>query len=640
MAGQCGYMGKILKVDLSSGRITHMPTMDYSDNFLGGRGLAAKIYWDEVPPEVGALDADNRLVFATGPMGGVPMVSGSRWHIGSKSPLTDPGCYNYTHLGGSWGAQLKFAGYDALVVHGKSDKPVYILIEDDKVEIKDASALWGKTTIQAREILKAEFGNSLNVVAIGPAGENLVTFGSVLADKDAHGSGGFGAVMGSKNLKAIAVRGSGDLLIADPGRFQELVKYVCELVRDVTRTDTPRMDASVKLKKDACWGCIDGCLRSTYQASDGSTGKFFCASAVFYALRVKKWYGGWNEAQFWANRLCNEYGVDIFPIDTMMMWFTRCEKAGILTDENTGIPISKQGSLEFIDTLVKKIAFREGFGDILAQGTVRAAEIVGQGSKELISDYMIDTGHNTIFSPRMFIVTGLLYAMEPRQPMNQLSELQMAVMDWLKWVDNEEGSYVSTYVLRAIGKRFWGSEQAVYFADYEGKALAAKMIQDRQYAKECMVLCNYLFPITRVKHSEDHVGDPTVESKLLSAVTGNDVDEQGLYRIGERVFNLQRAILAREGHKGREADKLHDWNFDKPLTFELYDPPMLTPTEGEDLICKKGSALDREKFEQLKGEYYGLRGWDVTTGLQTKAKLSELGLEDISRDLEQRGLVV
>ncbi|GAF76323.1 unnamed protein product, partial [marine sediment metagenome] len=225
VTGQYGYAGEILRVDLSSGGVTRMPTVDYADRFLGGRGIAAKIYWDEVPPEVKAFDPENRLIFATGPLAGFTGVSGSRWQICGKSSLTTPEYFNYSNLGGNWGAQLKLAGYDALVIQGKSEKPVYILIQDETVEIRDASTLWGKSTVETREMLKQQLGSSVNIVATGPAGENMVTFASVLADKDASGSSGLGAVMGSKNLKAIAVRGSGKVMAANPQRYRELADY-------------------------------------------------------------------------------------------------------------------------------------------------------------------------------------------------------------------------------------------------------------------------------------------------------------------------------------------------------------------------------------------------------------------------------
>jgi aldehyde:ferredoxin oxidoreductase len=617
-----------------------MPTMDYADRFLGGRGIAAKLYWDEVPPEVKAFDPENRLIFAVGPLAGFKGVSGSRWQVCGKSSLTTPEYFNYSNLGGNWGAQLKLAGYDALVIQGKSENPVYVLIQDETVEIRDASTLWGKSTVETREMLKEQLGSSVNIVAIGPAGENMVTFASVLADKDASGSSGLGAVMGSKNLKAIAVRGSGKVKAANPQRYRELADYARELRTGFSMGITPGTDQGMKLKKDYCYGCTGGfCFRGTYKASNGKVGKYMCGSATFYILRARKYYGESNEVPFFANVICNEFGVDTHQMDVMMQWLSKCHRAGILTDENTGIPLSQQGSLEFIETLVRKIGLREGIGDVLAQGTIRAADAVGQGAKELLTDYITDSGHFALIDgPRMYISTGLLYATEPRQPMGQLNELGSLNL-WLMWVHKQEGAFVSNDVFRAIGRRFLGSEAAVDFTTYEGKALAAKMIQDRECAKDSLILCSYLFPIMFSRRTDDHVGDPAVESKLLSAITGNEIDEDGLYRIGERIFNVQRAILAREGHRGRECDRISEYNYTKPLKFDLHNPELLSPGKGDEVVSKKGAVLDREKFEEVKDEYYSLRGWDVGTGLQKRAKLEELGLNDMVEDLERRGLI-
>ena len=617
-----------------------MPTMDYADRFLGGRGIAAKIYWDEVPPEMKAFDPENRLIFAVGPLAGFKGVSGSRWQVCGKSSLTTPEYFNYSNLGGNWGAQLKLAGYDALVIQGKSENPVYVLIEDENVEIRDASTLWGKSTVETREMLKEQLGRSVNVVAIGPAGENMVTFASVLADKDASGSSGLGAVLGSKNLKAIAVRGSGKVKAANPQKYRELADYARELRTGFSMGITPGTDQGMKLKKDYCYGCTGGfCFRGTYKASNGKVGKYMCGSATFYILRARKYYGESNEVPFLANMICNEYGVDTHQMDVMMQWLSKCHRAGILTDENTGIPLSQQGSLEFIETLVRKIGLREGIGDVLARGTIRAADAVGQGAKELLTDYITDSGHFALIDgPRMYISTGLLYATEPRQPMGQLNELGSLNL-WLMWVHKQEGAFVSNDVFRAIGRRFLGSEAAVDFTTYEGKALAAKMIQDRECAKDSLILCSYLFPIMFSRRTDDHVGDPTVESKLLSAITGNEIDEDGLYRIGERIFNVQRAILAREGHRGRECDRISDYNYTKPLKFDLHNPELLSPGKGDEVVSKKGAVLDQERFEDVKDEYYSLREWDVSTGLQTRAKLEELGLKDMVEDLERRGLI-
>jgi len=628
-----GYAGKILRIDLSSGRATEVSTLDYV-SFLGGRGMAAKIYWDEVPPEINAFDVDNRLIFAIGPLAGLPVLGSSRWTICGKSPVPVPEQFCYGNLGGRWGAELKFAGYDAIVVQGKSEKPVYLFLHDGIAELKDASALWGRGSIETREILKGELGSSARVVAIGPAGENMATMANLLADNDASGSGGLGAVMGSKNLKAIVVKGTEKgVKVAQPERLRELTRYIRELGKGVfIAWGTDYLVTDPRMKKDPCYGCLGNCLRRTYEAEDGKKGKYMCQSAVFYQLWAERYYGGQNEVPFYATKLCDEYGLDTWAIELMMLWLNRCYRAGILTDESADIPISKLGSLEFIETLVRKVSLREGFGDILAQGIVKAADSVGPEARRQIR-------YTDPYEPRLYITTALLWATEPREPIQQLHEVGLPVSQWVSWVKKIEDAYVSTDVLRAIARRFWGSEIAADFSTYEGKALAAKKIQDRQYAKECLILCDWLWPITDIEYSEDHVGDPTLESKILSAVTGNEVDEEGLYQIGERVFNLQRAILIREGRQGREDDRLPDDWHTMPLKRNPTNIECLVPGEGGEVISRKGAVVDREEFERMKDEYYQLRQWDVATGLQTRAKLEELGLKDAAQDLEQRGLI-
>ncbi|MEE9472817.1 MAG: aldehyde ferredoxin oxidoreductase N-terminal domain-containing protein, partial [Acidimicrobiia bacterium] len=512
--------------------------MNYADRFLGGRGLAAKIYWDEVPPQVKPFDPENRLIFTVGPLAGFSGLAGSRWQVAGKSPTTTPEQFSYCNLGGHWGAHLKFAGYDGIIVQGQSSKPVYLFIEDGVTEVRDASALWLKGAVTTRDALKQELGDSIRVVATGPAGDNMVRFATLQADHDASGSCGFGAVMGSKKLKAIAVRGSHRPRAAEPEKLREVADYVHKLAR---RTPGRQVVAAAdRMKKDYCWGCIPdrGCQRQSYTADDGTRGKFMCQSGVFYQIRAARHYGEWNEVPFQANRLCDDYGVDTGAIECMIMWLLRCMRAGILTDEGTGIPISKLGSLEFVESLVKKVAFRDGFGDTLAQGTQRAAELVGQGSSDLITDYLHKAEQGPFYGAREYITTGLLYAMEPRQPIQQLHEICQPVMQWVGWLNQRPNSYVSTDALRTIAEKFWGSEIAADFSTYEGKALAAKKVQDCQYAKESLILCDFSWPLQAVEFSDDLVGDPSVESKLLSAVTGNEVDYEGLLRMGARVFNL------------------------------------------------------------------------------------------------------
>jgi len=634
-----GYAGALLRVNLSTGHIAEVPTDAYADLFLGGRGIGARVHWDEVPPGCDALDPENRLTFMTGPICGVPGFSGSRWQVCGKSPIHDQ--FSYANLGGSWGAQLKFAGYDGLIVEGKADGPVYLWVNNDGVEIRDAAHLRGMGAIATRERLKEELGKSVRVAAVGPAGENRVTFATLLADNDSSGSSGLGAVMGSKNLKAIAVRGQGKVETASSDKVDELRRRVRELnasKADLIRDFLETADKT-KLKKDVCYGCIDGCIRATYEGPEGQSGKFFCQPSYFYQTRAQRYYGQANDVPFQAARLCDDYGMDTRAVETMIMWLSRCHKSEILTEERTGIPLSKMGSMEFIEKLVRKIAFREGFGDVLAEGTVRAAEIVGQESDRFITDYMISTGENSVYGPRLYLTTGILYAMEPRMPIQQLHEISVQLVMWALTQMGLDKMYLTSEVLSAIAKRFWGSEIAADFSTIEGKALAAAKIQDRQYAKECLILCDFSWPIAHSLNTEDHMGDPTLESRICAAVTGRDVDEEGLYKIGRRVFNLQRAILAREGRKGREGDSLPEFEYTVPLKGDFGNPNCMVPGKDGEPFFRKGMVVDRGEFEKMKDEYYETRGWDVSTGLQRQAQLEELGLGDVAKTLEREGLL-
>jgi len=388
-----------------------------------------------------------------------------------------------------------------------------------------------------------------------------------------------------------------------------------------------------KLKKAACYGCISGCSRAMYEADNGQRGKYLCQAAVFYALWSKKYHGQGDDVHFYASRICNEYGLDAISTLPIIMWLEKCYNAGVLTEEHTGIPLSKIGGLEFIQTLVRKISLREGFGDILAQGILKAADILGSGARQQLSDIHFRTGQAYPYESRNYITTGLLYAMEPRLTTPQLHEIVLPTLLWLDWCDKVEGAYVSSNVIRSIAKKFLGSELALDFSTYEGKALAAKRIQDREYIKECLILCDFAWPMMDVKYSEEHVGDPALPSKVFSAVTGKEIDEPGLDKLGERVFNLQRAILIREGYRGRESDTLPEYEYTVPLTPKpTTDSQCRVPGKEGEIMSRMGAVVDREKFENMKDEYYQLRGWDLKTGLQTKAKLIELGLEDIIKD--------
>jgi aldehyde:ferredoxin oxidoreductase len=638
VTAEFGYAGKILKVDLSSGKIGYLLTSDYADRFIGGRGIAAKIYWDEVPPKAKAFDPENRLIFITGPLCGYPGLAGSISQICGKSALTVPEQFFYTSMGGSWGAHLKFAGYDGVVVHGKSEKPVYLLVQDGKAEIKDASALWGKDASEVNRLLKSELGNSTRVLATGPAGDNMVTFASTLADEDAAAWGG--AIMGSKKLKAIAVRGkSVRPPVANPDRLEALVKYLrgswYGVGRYATLADTP----SVSKKKLICYGCVSGCVKTTVETSGGVKIKVCCQAAGYYRAPADAYYGKRTDIPLHASRLALDYGLDTHVMASILRWLEDGRSAGVLTDENTGLPLSKYGSWEFIETLVKKISRREGFGDVLAQGVPQAAESMGGKAKELVTDYLDKNGQNMVYGPRLYNVTGILYATEPRMALPVLHEMTMPLGKWKEWVKGVKGSYMSYDRLREIGKRFWGSELAFDCSTYDGKAITAKKIQDKIHAEESLILCAFFYPLRASEATETHECDPSIESRLYSAVTGNETSEDELNKIGERIFNLERAVLTREDPRGRKFDEIPEFNFTVPLNGEHGNPEVLAPGKDGKPITKKGHVVPREEFARMMAEYYELRGWDKT-GLQTKQRLAELGLDDIARELAKRGLVV
>jgi len=641
-----GYAGNILRVNLTTGGTERVPTERYSDLFLGGRGIAARIYWDEVPPGTDPFDPENRLIFATGPVTATTGFCGSRWQVCGKSPLHN--LFSYCNLGGDWGARLKMAGYDALVVHGKAERPVYLWIRPDKVELRPADHLMGKGAIACREELNRQLGNAARVVAIGPAGENRVRFANLLADRDASGSSGLAAVMGAKNLKAVAVNGTRRVIAAALDRVGEIKKQFLGMMSGL---DSEYYDAVAphheiipagRTKKDVCYGCTGkNCIRVNYEDERGRKGKFMCGSSFFYIVRANRYYGKTSDVPFEANKLCDDYGLDTHVVEPIIMWLVRCYKAGTLTEEGTGLPFSRIGSLEFVQTLLRKISLREGFGDVLAEGPLRASKTLGRASEKLITDYAGKNDQIPFYGARMYLTTGLFYAMEPRLPIQQLHEISTLLMRWA--IDQAQGPKedgLTSQVVRDIAKRFWGSEIAGDFSTYEGKALAAARIQDRQYAKENLILCDFTWPVSYSPFTDDCVGDPTLESRLCAAVTGRDMDEEGLYRIGERTFNLQRAILIREGWRGREDDSLEEFNFSVPLKGDTAgNPDAIVPGPGGETFARKGMVVDRDQFEGMKDEYYAIRGWDVQTGLQKRAGLEELGLGDVAGELEEQGLL-
>lgn len=635
-----GYAGKILRVNLSEGMISTVPTSVYADEFLGGRGIGARVYWDEVSRQLHAFHPDNKIVIATGPAAGFTRVAGSRWMICGKSPASDPETFSYANLGGSWGSRLKFAGYDALIIEGSAKKQVYLYINESEVEIRDASWLWGKTTTDTRTILKRSLGKGVRVLAIGPAGENLVPFATLIADEDASGSGGFASVMGSKKLKAIAVYGDKRPNAADPSKLQEITDYLYQIKKgewDII----PPLWAPKGTRRQLCYGCISGCFRNTYQFSNGGRIKFSCQAAAFYQEPSSRFHNGWNEAVVMATKLCNDYGLDTLVVDSMIGWLRKCYEEGALNDKETGLPLSKIGSVDFIEALVKSISLKEGIGGILALGTTRAARELKKGTEELLGELITARANEkSDYDPRLYIITALLYAVEPRRPIQQLHEVTHTMMKWLGHPGMPTDHLLTHEELTATAELFWGSKESGDFTSHEGKALGAKKIQDREYAKESLILCDFAWPLMYVRSGDSHIGDPTLESRIYSAIVGKSVSEDELNHFGERIFNLQRAILIREGWKGRDQDRLPDFIHESPLERAHLNEGCMVPGPRGEAISLKGHVLEKPVFERMKDEYYQLRGWDLQSGLQTRAKLEELELRDVADSLASRGLAL
>lgn len=632
---QHGYAGSLLRVDVSTGKATYEPTDTYSGRFIGGRGMALKIYWDEVGPDIDPLHEDNKMIFALGPLAGIPALGGSRWGIFGKSPLNGLDRFNYGNLGGSWGAELKFAGLDGVILQGKSDKPVYIIIKNGTAEIHDASELWGMDTFATRTRLKEKHGNAVKVVSIGPAGENCVSTAILFAEGDASGSGGLGAVMGSKKVKALVVAPEHrkEMSIACPDKLRDIAREIRAIERGNTKVwGMDFMAQGEQTKKSPCYGCMAHCLRVDYTAEDGHKGKFMCQSRFFYFGHALMHYLKETDVPFKANKLCDYYGLDTWTLQDTLDWLLRCHQAGILSEEETGLPFSQVGSLEFIEKLVAMISLKQGFGEVVALGAQNAARKLGPAFEEQIK-------HIDAYEPRMYTINTLLVPFEPRVPIQQIHEGGLTLAQWATWAKGDETMHITSDVVKGIAKAFWGGEAAADMTTFDGKALAAKLIQDRQYVKESLVLCDWMYPVMDKPKADNHVGDPTVESRVYSAVMGGETSPEELSSYGERAFNLQRAVLLREGHRARLDDMLPDEWHDEPIAGHVADPDCLAPGKDGTPRSMLGRRVERGPYMKLLEEYYQIRGWDPVTGLQTKQGLDEIDLTDIVNTLDKEKLL-
>jgi aldehyde:ferredoxin oxidoreductase len=633
------WAGKILFVDLSKKTIAAKNTMEYAGRFLGGRGIATRIYWEEVKPETGALDPENRLIFMTGALVATGAQGATRMTVMGKSPMRLPEGFCYGNLGGFFPAYLKRAGYDGVVISGKSDRPVYLMIRDEKVEILDAADMWGLGTYAVQQKLKDRYGQAVRFISTGIAGENKCRNATIITDHEGSATGGFGAVMGSKNLKALAVSGSGKPAVADKDRLKALNRHIVHTAeRGTLRMPIPKKMMTF-VKTASCYQCALECGRGLYRTPEGREEVRKCQAMVMYmpysAMRPEQTI----DVVLDATHLCNDYGICTMDLQNIMVWIDGCYNAGVLSDAETGLNYAELGAFGYVEKLVKMIARREGFGDILAEGILRAGERLGEKGKAQFNEFTNAVGLNGLYGPREYPITALLYGLEPRQPIAQLHDVSHLIARWLLHCIRPELSPTSAEVFRKAAVKFWKHEKAWDMTTFEGKAEAAIKVQERTYAKDSLGLCDFGWPIMDSFNTPDHTGDPTFECRLFSAVSGIETDEAGLDSYGERIFNLQRAILLREGWRAEIDDTPPEYNFSEPLLGDILNPKLIVPGPTEEPVSVKGSILDRDQFEDMRAEYYKLRGWDPETGLQKKDLLNRLELPEVAKDLENLGLI-
>lgn len=631
-----GWAGHILQVDLSARRVSVVETARYNELFVGGLGIAEKMYWDMAPTGIDAFHPDNPLLFMTGPFAATPAPSAPRLVVCGKSPCIFPETFVTANMGGFFAPELKKAGFDGIVVIGKADRPVRIHICNGKADILDAGELWGRTNGQTRALLQDAYGKRTRMLTIGPAGEHCTRIGIIFTDAGSSASMGFGSVMGAKNLKAITVAGEGTIDVADREGITAIRRRFRQMIGDTyfNLFGTPIILPGIEVKKKVhCHGCPQGCWRSMQSGPSGAEDIRKCQLNVFYTLWDRKLHGKPTDASFQAATLANDYGVCVMDVVFVLLWLDRCLSEGILTEKQVDLPVSQMGSIEFLDEFLRKLSFQEGFGAVCAQGALRASAQCGEQSRAITRNLLTQTGRAIAYGPKVFVPSALIYATEPRPFITELHEVCEPLTKWALWYTSSgEKSYVSTEVLRGIAEKFWGGSIAVDFSTYDGKARAAALIQNRNFMKETLNLCDFAWPVYDDASTPDHVGDPELEAKLFTAVTGQPMDLASFNHTAERIFTLNRMILLREGRQGARDDILPDFLFierDEMIAdvFGMHNPELYLPAGDDAVISRKGKAVDRAGFEHMKKDYYELRGWDVESGVPTPETLQALDLD-------------
>jgi aldehyde:ferredoxin oxidoreductase len=632
-----GYNGKILHVDLSSRKLTiEEPAEEFYRKYMGGSALNLYYLLKEMPPGVDPLSPENMLGLSVGVVTGAPVSGQSRMTATAKSPLT--GGIGDSECGGYWPAELKFAGFDGMIIRGKASSPVYLWIHDGEAELRDASHLWGKVTGEVEKAIRNDLGDQrIQVAQIGPAGEKLVRFACIINNSNrANGRNGMGAVMGSKNLKAVAVRGKKRLDIADREGLNELAragakafstsgvaglgKYGTSEVVSVQQTTgglptfnftsgvfdhwkaidgTTMYDTILKGAeqgeqdrhgRETCFGCTIRCKR-VVEINEGPYRVDPCYGGPEYETiaTMGSYCGNGNLAAIAkANEICNKYGLDTISCGATIAWAMETFEAGALTKEDTGGLELKFGNADVIVKLVEMIGKREGFGDILAEGSARVAKKLGRGAEFLIT---AKNQEAPAHMPQVKVSLALIYAVNPFGADHQSHEHDPAYeSDFEKFKDR----LASMGLTKPQPRRSLGPEKVNF----------ARKTQHFYSLTDTVTVCQFACgPAWQLYGPED-------VRKMVQTVTGWDVTIDELLTVGERRLNMLRAFNAREGIN-RNQDTLTEKFFTRGLKGGVSD----------------GWKVEKDQFEAARDEYYRQSGWDVETGIPTRQTLERLGLD-------------
>ncbi len=620
-----GYTGKILHVYLDDGRLeVETPPEDFYRKYAGGTGFGLYYLLKHSPAGVDPLASENTLTFAISGPTGAPISGQSRLTINAKSPLT--GAVGDSQSGGFFPAEMKFAGFDAFVFHGKAPKPVYLWVKEGQAELRDASHLWGKVTGEVEDIIREELGDKrVHIAQVGPAGEQGVRFAAVITNANrANGRTGMGAVMASKNLKAVVVRGSKrNAKFADPKGLTQLTKWgvkefpdsdiygmgllgTAEIVKGQSKgggltthnwdsgyfacaheISGHHMHDTILTARDTCYACTVRCKRvveaeNRYKLNPKYGGPEYETLATFGSYcNVDD-----IEAVAYANELCNMYGMDTISCGATIAWAMDAFEHGYITKKDTDGVCLTFGNAEAMVTMVEKIAKREGFGDILAEGSARAAEKFGEKAQDLV--VAVKKQEMPAHMPQVKRSLGLIYAVNPYGADHQSSEHDPS---W-KW-------YPERMAMLGLG-----DPQPTKVLNKE-KVNFALTTEKLYMALNSFNICQFVFGPSW------HLYGPDQLAELVQVTLGWDIGIEGIQEIGERVLNMLRAFNVREGFT-RDDDSLPK---------KLYKPLKGGRSEG--------IHLTPEELEQAKDWYYEMAGWDEN-GVPTPEKLAALGLEWIA----------